>query len=375
MENSFFGKKSTIRPDIDCYRLVLKTMARSRFPNAGDDIPKIFKSMDDIGVFPDTDCFDAAIETLRNGAKLSKPENADKYAKAAENMLIKMEREKDRSSAANIEPTAETYTNVIEALSIRKTKKASEIADSLLKKMDDASVSNKLMSPSKGSYLGVIKTFSNAASKTSFVRANGILQRMIAQYAAGNDAAKPDKCTYHAVIKACIASTGALQSDDKRKEALKLAISTVQDMKGDPATRPNSYSYLQLLRCAVRLLPAGDEREKALLSIFRNCVRDGCVDQEVIREYHSAVSDDCFRKTVIRPASTYNGTKSLPESWTKNLGYSILVQGEDGKASRKRNPVISIYGEVIPSTVYSDHKMRRLWAKTNQKLLRGGRVV
>ena len=78
---------------------------------------------------------------------------------------------------------------------------------------------------------------------------------------------------------------------------------------------------------------------------------------------------------MIRSASTYNGTKSLPESWTKNLGYSVLIQGEDGKASRKRNPVISIYGEVVPSTVYSDHKMRRLWAKTNQKLLRGGRIV
>ena len=113
-------------------------------------------------------------------------------------------------------------------------------------------------------------------------------------------------------------------------------------------------------------------RAKALRSIFRSCCKDGLVDQQVLNEFQLSVSPDMYHNEVVHSAHDYNGVKALPESWTRNLGYRVRTQTEDGVS--KRNPIISVTGAVIASTAYNDHRMRRRWSKVNQKLLQGGRM-
>lgn len=84
------------------------------------------------------------------------------------------------------------------------------------------------------------------------------------------------------------------------------------------------------------------------------------------------MSPDMYHNEVVHSAHDYNGVKALPESWTRNLGYRVRTQTEDGVS--KRNPIISVTGAVIASTAYNDHRMRRRWSKVNQKLLQGGRM-
>jgi hypothetical protein len=372
MEKLHNAKKSDVKPDLDCYRYVLTAMSRSKVPEVGKNVAKLFKTMEDGHIFPDTQCFDAAIETLMNCASNARGDEANDFSKMAESMLVQMEKEQDRSSVSVVKPSATTYTHVIQALGVRKSKSAAEKADALLRRMESKyAEGDESMKPTRDSYVGTIHAYGNCGSTYSFINANEVLQRMIAQYSDGNESARPDVCSYHAVIRACANAANNNLSPDKEKEALVMAISTVQNMKKSENFHPNAKSYLLLLQCCTNLLPSGNEREKALCSVFRCCCKDGLVSQHALKEFQSAVSNEVYHREVVNDAPSYNGVKALPEKWTRNLGFKVRMQEAEGG---KRSPVISVSGAVISSTAYNDYRMRRRWAKTNQKLLQGGRM-
>lgn len=391
MDNLHAHKKTDVKPDLDCYRYVLSTMSRSRVPWIGSTIPKLFKSMEDNEIFADTACFDAAIETLKNCARHSKEEDSEKYAMATENMLQMMEKETDRSSVSIVKPSAVTYTNVIQALAARKTKKAAETADKLLTKMITEYTANgdESMRPMRNSYVGTIHAYGNSGMESNYTHANEVLQRMMTDYSEnGNENARPDVSTFHAVIRACArAKENSSSSPEQHKEALLLAISTVQHMKKSESTQPNSLSYVNLLRCCKSLLPRGPERERAIRSIFRSCCKDGLANAKVLSEFQSSVSNDVYHTEVVRDAPSYNGIKCLPKTWTRSLGYRVreynnetTLSGDGGgdngiSGIGKRNPIISVNGQAIESTAYNEHRMRKRWSKKNQKLLQGGRIT
>lgn len=374
------SKKTAVQPDLDCYYYVLITMSRSRVPTVGSNIPKLLKSMEDNGIFPDTLCFDAAIETLKNCARHSKSDDSDKYARATESMLLRMEDQRERSSESIVEPTAETYTNVIQALAARKTIKAAERADELLYKMETEYAhkeGRELMRPTRDSYVGVIHAYGNSDADDKYQRANEVLQRMIAQHSRGNEAARPDTWSFHAVIRACSRTAETASSPEKQKEALLLAISTVQHMKKSESHLPNAKSYLLLLQCCANLLPQRSaEREKALRSIFRSCRKDGLVNRQVLKQFQSTVSAEAYHVEVVKDAPTYGGVKILPEKWTRSLGYRPRMHSgtdSDRRVTQKRNSIISLGVAAVGSVTYNDHRMRTRWEKKGQKSLQGGR--
>jgi hypothetical protein len=375
MESSHASKTKTVQPDLDCYRYALTAMSRSRLPDIGSNIPKLFKSMDDSQIFPDTACFDFAIETLKNCARQSIAKgDADMYAKASENMLLRMEKERDRTSASIVKPSAVTYTNVIQALVVLRNERAATRADELLKKMiNECEAGDESMRPTRDSYVGTIHAHGNSGSESKYLRANEVMERMITDYSEGNESACPDVHSFHSVIRACNSVSNTTASIDKKREAMMLAISTVHGMKKSDQP-PNPTSYRLLLQCCISLLPVGPEREKVLRSIFRSCCKDGLVNQRVLGEFQKTVSMDTYYKDVVGHAQSYNDIKSLPEAWTRSLGYRVRTHEVQDDGVRKRNPIISVSGQVIASTAYNDHRMRRRWSKKNQKFLQGGRM-
>lgn len=375
MESSYAARLTSVQPDLDCYRYVLTAMSRSRLPDIGSNIPRLFKSMDDSHIFADSACFDLAIETLKNCARLSKiKSDAEMYAKATENMLQRMEKERDRTSASIVKPSALTYTNVIQALVVPRTERAASRADELLKNMiKEYEAGDESMRPTRDSYVGTIHAHGNSGSESKYLRANEVMQRMVKDYSEGNESACPDVHSFHSVIRACISVSTTTASIETKREALMLAISTVHGMKKG-SHQPNPTSYLLLLQCCTSLLPLGVEREKVIRSIFRSCCKDGLVNQKVLGEFQKAVSVDTYHKDVVGHAQSYDGIKSLPEAWTRSLGYRVRTHEMQDDGVRKRNPIISVSGQVIASTAYSDHRMRRRWSKKNQKFLQGGRM-
>jgi hypothetical protein len=369
MQKKYNGKTTTVQPDLDCYRYVLSAMSKSKVPDIAASIPNLFKSMEDNQIFPDTECFDCAIQTLTNCTRNSTKENeAVEYSKMAEKMLIQMEKESERSSVSVVKPSSKSYTNVIQALGVvRRGKSSAEKAAALLKRMEGGDESIR---PTRDSYVGVMNAFGSCGSEDGFIKANEILQRMISQYSNGNESVRPDACSYHAVIRACsqVATSGG-KNPERQKEALVLAISTVQDMKKSDHVHPNTKSYLLLLQCCINLLPEGStEREKALCSVFRSCAKDGLVGQPILREFQSNVSAEVYHREVVSIAPYFEEVRIIPEKWTRNLGYS--VRGSSGKMS----PIISVTGAVVSTTAYNDYRMRRRRLKKGKMLLQGGRI-
>ena len=160
------------------------------------------------------------------------------------------------------------------------------------------------MKPTKDGYDGVMHAYGNARPESDFASADGVLRRMMRQHADGNESARPDANSFHAVIRACSKLADSDAPLERRTEALLLAISTVRRMKksnveGDSAcysaVAPTAKSYLLLLRCCSGLLPPGSpERDRALRSIFRSCAKDGLVNRYVLREFRSSASHDDY---------------------------------------------------------------------------------
>eukprot|EP00804_Cyclotella_cryptica_P007143 CCRYP_009707-RA/>CCRYP_009707-RA protein AED:0.02 eAED:0.02 QI:612/1/1/1/1/1/2/226/617 len=378
MEKLYSTKKSRVRPDLDCYRFVLTAMSRSKVTEVGTNIPTIFKAMEVNQLFPDTECFDLAIEALTNCTRSSSEDEAYEFSKMTERMLVQMEKERDRSSVSLVKPSAKSYTNVIQALAARKTKHAAEKAAALLKRMEvEFAGGDESMRPMRDSYVGVIHAYGTSGSGNSFVKANEVLQRMITQYLDGNEAARPDSCSYHAVIEACARiPENKSAAPPREKEALMVAISTVQSMKKSGHVHPNDKSYLLLLQCCINLLPPGNERESALCSVFRSCAKDGLVSLKILQEFQLALSAEAYHREVVSGAPYYDDVRIIPEKWTRNLGYRVRVKDhlQDGGGIGKRSPIISVTGTTVSSTAYNDHRMRRRWLKKGQQLLQGGRV-
>ena len=188
---------------------------------------------------------------------------------------------------------------------------------------------------------------------------------MITDHSHGNEAARPDVYSFHSVIRACTSVGNTTAAPNKRKEALMMAISTLHLMKKSDSNHPNARSYQLLLQCGTRLLPPGPEREKVLRSIFRSCCKDGLVSQKVLSECQSAVVADTYHKEVVRDAQSYNGIRSLPEAWTRSLGYRVLKQ-ETEYGGGKRTPIISVSGEVVASTAHTDNRMKAFVEKESK---------
>lgn len=376
MEKLHTQKKTPVQPDLDCYRYVLSAMANSKVLDIGTTIPKLFKAMEDNHIFPDTECFDCAIKALTNCTMNSRNNEALDYSKLAERMLIQMEKESERSSVSVVKPNAKSYTNVIQALGARHTKHAAEKSAALLKRMEvEYASGDESMMPTRDSYVGVINAFGTCGSGKSFLKANEVLQRMISQHSNGNEAARPDACAYHAVVRACSrVPDGKDSSPEREKEALVLAISTVQDMKKSDHVHPNAKSYLLLLQCCVNLLPGGSEREKALCSVFRSCAKDGLVSQQMLQEFQSAISAEVYHREVVAGAPYFEEVRIIPGKWTRNLGYMVRVKDALDGGNGKRSPIISVTGAVVSTTAYNDYRMRRRWSKKGKMMLQGGRI-
>ena len=382
MEKLYTQKSTSVRPDLDCYRLVLTTLSKTKEYNMGQVIPTLFKTMEDNQLFPDTECYDSAIQTLSNCTLHAKTqEEKREYSKMAEGMLAMMETESERSSVSIVKPNAKSYTCVIFALGALHTKHAAEKTAALLKKMEVEYYENgdELMKPTRDSYVGVINAFGHCGSERGFIKANDFLQQMIFHHTNGNEMARPDAEAYHAVVRACSqVSENKTSTPEREKEALVLAISTVQDMKKAETVHTNSRSYHLLLQCCTNLLPEGsDEREKAMCSVFRSCAKDGLVSQHILQEFQACVSPEVYYREVVADALYFEEVRIIPEKWTRNLGYSVRVTDvlhEGGKVNGKRSPIISVTGTVVSTMAYNDYRMRRRWEKRGQKLLQGGRV-
>mmetsp|Transcript_4138 Transcript_4138/g.6251 ORF Transcript_4138/g.6251 Transcript_4138/m.6251 type:complete len:208 (+) Transcript_4138:264-887(+) len=105
---------------------------------------------------------------------------------------------------------------------------------------------------------------------------------------------KPDVTTLNALLKACASEVG---SDKEKGDALKIAISTYNELK-EKGLKMGRLTYLYLLFVCKNLIRNNHERYNAMEDVFLKCSKDGQLDENFIQILKDSLPESIFRSLV-----------------------------------------------------------------------------
>lgn len=366
------------QPDETCYRLVLQTAAqRPTLPDLGPlVVDDTLAKMRENYMVPDSECFSAAIRTWKNAALFQLDVSVtDQQAsvRRAKELLAEIKVAHNQSTLVSVSVTTDNINDVLEVLTVSTHHRRIEQAEVLLAELEQGWLpGNELgIKPDADSYISTMRVWGTSESIDKVSKSRDILERAKDKLPAttGRSNAKNDRMVdvFDTFIDVC----GSYRPTNDREglRVLKECLDAVQMMRSLDNVKPHSSTYAALLRACAKLLPLGLERRTAVATIFNFCCDDGLVNENVLAHLRDSAPPDLFAELVLTSSETVEGTKVVPERWTrKALGGKVI--SVDG---RKTTP-LSVDGRLKSTLAMKEFKMRRLKDKRNQKLLRGGRL-
>ena len=373
MDHAFAKGTTTVEPDFDCFRYLLVVAAkRPLLLDLGPLVDDVLARMSSRLIIPDTECYEAAIETWKNAALNSDlVDFCDHSVKRVLELLSDMRIASQQSASVLVKPTTKTINNVIEALSMSSNPRRTDQAENLLLEMEDALDEDRSdATPNANSYKQVINIWMGSRLPEKVPRAKSVLWRMEERYeklSKGTDTVDDFVGVFNAFIRVC--ASMQVQNVDKEKEILKEALSAIETMKSYGNLRPNADTFTAILEACDNLLPPGSERAMIIEKVFRLCCDQGMVDDNVLVRLRSAATPEMYSKLVVLASEEIEGQRMVPEAWTYNaLGGRVIT------ADGRRTKPLSIEGKLAVTKSMLDFRMRRLTDKRNRNLLRGARL-
>jgi hypothetical protein len=382
MDNTYRDGYSALRPDEVCYRDALLTMSRRvNVPEVGELADKALSAMKERAMVPDSVCYGAAILAWKNVATSRETEDRELAAKRAIELLREMTQAYYRTTKVAVKPTTENYNHVLEALTVSKSSKAVETAETLLTAMEEAEHGEELnvdkefgseqatLHPDAESFKLVLDIWRNSKSVSKVPGAAKILDQMkerhskLLRYGSSEDSLTD---VFSAFIRVC--ANPSVKDEADRMKVMKIVLKSVEDMR-KLDLQPNAKTYTSLLEACNHLLPEGNDRQLVLENLFQKCCQDGYVDQHVLEQFQSTASTYLYSKLVVSHSQEVENMKVVPESWTRNIK-EYLVNTKEG---RKVLP-LSIEGKFTFTVAAGEYKMRKLRRRGNQRMLQGGRM-
>ena len=146
-----------------------------------------------------------------------------------------------------------------------------------------------------------------------------------------------------------------------KMEAFGIASKAFQDLRDAPHFgSPDNVTYRRILECCSNLLPPGKKQLEALEKIFQNCCRDGLVDEIIHDHIRQWVPLSHYKRMIVHHVDKKKHT--LPATWSENLKTKTILHSK------------STGGKNTAEAGIRAHMMKGLREKTNQKILRGGRI-
>ena len=382
MDNTYREGHSALRPDEVCYRDALLTMSRRvNVPEVGELADKALVAMKERAMVPDSVCYGAAILAWKNVATSRESEDRELAAKRALELLREMTQAYYRTTKVAVKPTTENYNHVLEALTVSKSSKAVETAETLLTAMEEAEHGEEAnvdkesgsgqatLHPDAESFKLVLDIWRNSKSVGKVPQAAKILDQMKERHGklliyGSSEESMAD--VFSAFIRVC--ANPSVKDEADRMKVMKIVLKSVEDMR-KLDLQPNARTYTALLEACNNLLPEGKDRQLVLENLFQKCCQDGYVDQQVLEQFHSTASTYLYSKLVVSHSQEVENMKVVPESWTRNIK-EYLVNTKEG---RKVLP-LSIEGKFTFTVAAGEYKMRKLRRRGNQRMLQGGRM-
>ena len=370
---------TSIKPDVDCYRFVLKAFSASKaqyVTRLGEEGERILARMEENGLIPDSDCFSYVIQTWCNSACRNEltEEEISHDALRAHKLLDQKLKMRLRSGIIEINTTRTDYNNVMRAWSHSSSSEANEHIMNLLSSMERLyGNGDENMKPNFESYLHTINIMHQQEIVSDPTpKVFEILDRMKQQYEKGNEQSMPHIQCYNAAIGALGTHKMKEADADIKRNALSGVIRLIKKVKDSTIVVANSFTYRFALESLSNLMDKRSvEYIRVIDSLFNRCCDEGVVDDTVIKAFHRASPHDLYRKLVLSAASMdtemdgtiISETLFLPEEWTRNIdGFKQRIPLDvDGRFVRSR------------SVTVAKRKMRRLRRKERQVMLQGGR--
>ncbi|KAL7567505.1 hypothetical protein ACA910_009517 [Epithemia clementina (nom. ined.)] len=172
----------------------------------------------------------------------------------------------------------------------------------------------------------VIKAIARSKDRHAVAMAEEMLIQLENDYAFGRSTLRPDVTTYSSVINCCAYH----RHFEGQAEALAVALRTFRklcDMEGGEG--PNNITFGTLFKAIAHLMPAGDERDELVRSLFDKCCDEGFVDAFVLSQVKTA-SLLLFKDLMEEAGQSWGKNKpeneiiegileSIPSEWSSNV--------------------------------------------------------
>ena len=311
------GENTMVKPDSNCFELVMKAWTNSGHPEAAERVEKLLVIMDrlyqdepsgddaggDDSLRPNTRCFDHVLTAWGKRAE-SSPDAAQRAQDVLDHMEMLASEGMDDAG-----PSLASYSTVSAAWAKQIGLKGAQRAEKILKLVESRFLAGEAeFRPDAISYNIVTDAYVKARVKDSYKRARELLSRQLKMHAEhAVHRCRPDVFSYTLVLNACAATYG---NRKERLAAFNVAESTFSEMRsnGIPA---NHVTYGTMLKAAAKLLPPGSERREAVVrEVFGRCCRDGCVSGLVLNGLRMAASPKLLKELT---------TAEIPSKWSSNV--------------------------------------------------------
>lgn len=359
IDQNFQAKASNVKPDLDCYRLVFLAWSKSKSKRAAPRSEKLLSWMEENHMRPDQLCFAYVIHTLASSPFL---ENAAERSDAA---LVRMENVY-HTVDNNVKPTWKQYFDVISAwANDETTKNSTEEAIKVLNRMEtitDVDTDGLLIATNSKVFIATMKAFlhPHADPLTKSKQVFMLHERMLDEHLSGNEEAKPNVESFNIILQVCSKITPEVDARTKL-EAFGIASKAFQDLRDAPDYgSANNITYRRILECCSNLLPPGKKQIEAIERIFQHSCRDGLVDETIHDHIRQWIPLSNYKRMIVQHIDKKKHT--LPASWSKSLKRKTILYSK------------SVGGKNTAEAGMKAHMMRGLREKTNQNILRGGRI-
>jgi hypothetical protein len=344
--------------------------------------------MRDRMMIPDTTCYGAAVLAWKNVATARECDDREQAVRRALDLLQEMTRAYHRTTAITVKPTTDNYNNVLEAITVSKSPKATDHAEMLLSALEGAlhntmdtfddgddlglekqeSTKTANVGPNAESYKHVLDIWRHSKKSSKVAQAVEVLQRMKDR----RDVLRQSS-TEQSFVEAFSAFIGVCANSGVKEEALRtkvmtMALRTIDDMKA-LGLQPDSSTYTALIEACDQLMPEGRDRQRVLENIFLRACEEGYVNQNVLEQFKLAASTYLYSKLVVAYSREVEHMKVVPEEWTRNI-QGFLANTKDG---RKVLP-LTIDGTFTFTKAAAEYKMRKMRKGHNRQMLQGGRM-
>lgn len=146
-----------------------------------------------------------------------------------------------------------------------------------------------------------------------------MLQKMKDLYEEGIIKVRPNIHCYTSVINSC---AYCARDDAEKKDALTIALGTYKAMEASQDVSPNHITYATMITALRNLLPHSTQRTEAVVSVFKQCCKNGQVDELVLHRLSSTLKTKELKQLFSNSAVSAKGRIDicqLPDKWSSNV--------------------------------------------------------